>query len=103
MHQSGDDEDDILKVKGDPLDNCMDAFRYGLYTWIREPVRPKELERIEAMQGLDPTNAMITKHKFDAQERQSRPSGEPIFVGPGAARQRALYHAALRRNGRRRR
>ena len=96
-------EDDIRKERGDELDDCMDAFRYGLYTWIKEPVKPRELERAELMQGLDPTNAMITKHKFDAQERQSRPSGEPIFVGPGAARQRALYHAALRRNRRRRR
>jgi hypothetical protein len=77
-------EDDILKVKGDPLDDCMDAFRYGLYTWIKEAVKPKELERAEIMQGLDPTNAMIAKQKFEAQERQGR-SGQPIFVGPGAA------------------
>jgi hypothetical protein len=90
-------------VKGDPLDDCMDAFRYGLYTWIKEAVKPKELERAEVMQGLDPTNAMIAKHKFDAQERQSRRSGEPIFVGPSAARLRARYHAALRRQQRRRR
>jgi hypothetical protein len=26
-------EDDILKVKGDRLDDCTDALRYGLYTW----------------------------------------------------------------------
>ena len=81
MHQSGDDEDDILKVKGDPLDDCMDAFRYGLYTWIREPAKPKELERAEAMQGLDPTNAMITKRKF---ELDSRRHGPPLpFGGQG--------------------
>ena len=36
-------EDDIYKERGDPLDDSMDAFRYGLYTWIREPVKPKEL------------------------------------------------------------
>lgn len=92
-----DKEDDILKVKGDPLDDCMDAFRYGIYTWTREPSKPIEIARAEAMQGLDPTNAMITKHKFDSQNKKT--SG-PIFYGPGAARRQAMYKASLKRRPR---
>jgi hypothetical protein len=90
-------EDDLLKVKGDELDDCMDALRYGLYTWVREPQKPTELLRAEAMQGLDPTNSMIAKLRFDTQQRRS--SG-PIFIGPGAARRRLRYEAA--RNSKRR-
>jgi hypothetical protein len=84
-----DKEDDIYKNKGDELDDCMDALRYGLYTWTREPKMPLDLQRAELMQGLDPTNAMITKLKFDAQQRR-KPSA-PIFYGPGAARRKQQW------------
>ena len=90
-------EDDIFKQKGDPLDDCMDAFRYGIYTWTREPAKPKEIARAEAMQGPDPTNAMINKLRYESQQRPNNPG--PIFYGPGAARM-AQYKAALRRHRR---
>ena len=81
-----DKEDDILKAKGDPLDDCMDAFRYRIYAWTREPKKPFEIERAEAMQELDPTSAMIASLKFESQSRQS---SLPAFFGPGAARRMA--------------
>jgi hypothetical protein len=93
-----DKEDDILKVKGDPLDDCMDACRYGIYTWTRDPVKPKEIARAEAMQGLDPTNAMINRLRYESQLRPSNLG--PIFYGPGAARRMAQYKASLRRHRR---
>jgi hypothetical protein len=109
-------EDYIFKQKGDPLDDCMDALRCGTYTWSREPVKPVEIIRAEAMQGLDPTNAMFTKRKAEADAKrggpplpfggqgntkrifdaENRKAIEPIFYGLGAARRRAQYKAALR-------
>lgn len=83
-----DKEDDILKVKGDELDDCMDAFRYGLYTWTQEPQKPLALLRAEAMQGLDPTNAMITRLKFESEHHAPT---APLFYGPGAARRKAEW------------
>jgi hypothetical protein len=50
-----------------------------------------ELERAEAMQGLDPTNAMIARLKFESQNRQSN---MPAFFGYGAARRMTQYKAA---------
>jgi hypothetical protein len=76
-----DKEDDILKAKGDPLDDCMDAFRYGLYTWIKEPTKPIELQRAEVMQGLDPTNAMIALRQTAIDERNG--GIRPPFGGQG--------------------
>jgi hypothetical protein len=86
-----DKEDDILKVKGDPLDDCMDALRCGVYTWTKEPRKPLDLQRAEVMQGLDPTSAMIAKLKLDSQQRKA---SAPIFIGPGAARRRVMYQRA---------
>ena len=91
-----DKEDDILKVHGDPLDDCMDALRYGLYTWVQEGVAPPALMIAEATRGLDPTSAMITRHRLESQQRKST---EPMFYGRGAARRRAQYQAALRNRG----
>src|ERR1700733_8474578 len=93
-----DKEDDILKAKGNPLDDCMDAFRYGIYTWTREPKKPLEIERAEAMQGLEPTSAMIARLKFESQNRQSN---VPAFFGYGAARRMAQFKAAERARKRR--
>jgi len=93
-----DKEDDILKVKGDPLDDCMDALRYGLYTWIKDAVKPVDLQRAEAMQGLDPTSAMIARLKFDAQQNKANMPG---FIGPGAARRKRAWEMSLRRRRRR--
>jgi hypothetical protein len=88
-----DKEDDIRKDKGSPLDDCVDALRYGLYTWIREPVKPVDLQRAEVMQGLSPTNAMIARAKFESQQVRSN---APVFIGPGAARRQRQWEMALR-------
>jgi hypothetical protein len=88
-----DREDDIWKDKGSPLDDAIDALRYGLYTWIREPVKPVDLQRAEVMQGLSPTNAMIARAKFESQQVRSN---APVFIGPGAARRQRQWEMALR-------
>jgi len=88
-----DKEDDIWKDKGNPLDDCIDACGYGVYTWVREPVKPIDLQRAEVMQGLTPTNAMIAKARFDAQQRSS---GAPVFIGRGAARRKAMWERSQR-------
>ena len=93
-----DKEDDIFKAKGSALDDCMDAFGYGYYTWTREPVKPIDLQRAEVMQGLDPTSAMINKARFDAQQR---PKNVPVFFGPGAQRRKRQWEAAHRNRQRR--
>ena len=54
---------DLLKVGGDPLDDAMDAARYGLYSWITASEKPRELVLREAVQPLaaqgDLTSAYI--------------------------------------------
>ena len=79
-------------------------------------MKPWELIAAEAVQGLDPTNAMITQRKAEADAKRGGPplpfggqgntrrmfdaenrnAIEPIFYGLGAARRRAQYKAALR-------
>jgi hypothetical protein len=51
---------EILKVKGDPLDDLADGLRYGVMTWKTHAVKPKEEVIAEAIQGLNPSNAMMT-------------------------------------------
>jgi hypothetical protein len=50
---------DLLKVGGDPLDDAMDAARYGLYSWVTASEKPMELRMREAVRGLDLTSANI--------------------------------------------
>lgn len=50
--------DDVLKIAGDPLDDCLDALRYGLYTFISPP-RVSPLERECERFSPDATVAMV--------------------------------------------
>ncbi len=52
--------DDILKVAGDPLDDCLDALRYGLYSHISPP-RPSGFAFDYQAAHPDPTIAMIQR------------------------------------------
>lgn len=70
--------DDIKKMPGDPLDDCVDAIRYATYSWFKLGAKPLELELAERTKGLDPTNAMITRGKLAAEVRAK---DAPIFVG----------------------
>lgn len=47
--------DDVLKVPADPLDDCLDALRYGVYSFISPP-RLTPQQRIQAaITSTDPT------------------------------------------------
>lgn len=79
--------DDILKVPGDKLDDCIDALRYAVYSWQSQAEKPIEQELAERMAGLDPTNAMIARQKF-AKEIEERDA--PAFTGGVGARRRRM-------------
>jgi hypothetical protein len=78
--------DDVLKVSGDPLDDIIDSLRYGVMTWPMYAEKPRELKVQEAIQGLDPTNAMMTIRKFEIQERGQVMQGWSPKVTRGVAR-----------------
>jgi hypothetical protein len=66
---------DLLKVGGDPLDDAMDAARYGLYSWVTASEKPFELRRREALQGLDTQSAYIRSLQMKADlEFQNSPT-----------------------------
>lgn len=49
-----DRQEDVLKVKGDPLDDIWDDARYGLYSFAQSPRKPKEILIAEAITATDP-------------------------------------------------
>ncbi|MGH9541498.1 MAG: terminase large subunit domain-containing protein [Terriglobales bacterium] len=60
-----DRPDDILKIAGDPLDDCIDAFRYGLYSFLAPP-KPSAWDQLEAAISPDPTVAMLQRRRAAA-------------------------------------
>ncbi len=73
MHDPGR-PDDVLKIAGDPLDDCFDALRYALYSYIAPP-RPSSRERLALAAGSpDPTIAMLQRRLAeDRLQRECRP------------------------------
>ena len=53
----------------DPLDDAMDAARYGLYSWVTASEKPRELRMREAVKGLDLTSANIRWQQMKAEEQ----------------------------------
>jgi hypothetical protein len=80
--------DDIKKMPGDPLDDCVDAWRYGYYSWFKVGAMPLDLELAERTKNLDPTNAMMTRGKL-AQEVRAKTA--PIFLGRNAKLKQKLW------------
>jgi hypothetical protein len=68
----------LLKVGGDPLDDAMDAARYGLYSWVTASEKPLELRMREAVKGLDLTSAHIRCEQLKAEAEYK---GSPLRVG----------------------
>lgn len=65
---------DILKVKGDPLDDQGDETRYALYSWIQPAEVPRELQLKEAVRGLDITSAAVRwQQKSEELDREEAP------------------------------
>jgi hypothetical protein len=61
-----DRPDDIRKIAGDPLDDCIDALRYAVYSFIGPARAPETAAPISA----DPTVAMVQRRVDE--ERQTR-------------------------------
>ncbi|MGH9488708.1 MAG: terminase large subunit domain-containing protein [Terriglobales bacterium] len=62
--------DDILKAVGDPLDDCLDALRYGVYSFISPP-RPTPQQEIQAaITSRDPTMIALQHRVAEARLRQ---------------------------------
>jgi hypothetical protein len=75
--------DDILKVKGDPLDDVADSLRYAVMTWRTVAMKPREEKIQEIVQGLDPTSLVIAMRRFEHEEQASQ---APVFLGRPKAR-----------------
>jgi hypothetical protein len=69
---------DLLKVGGDPLDDAIDAARYGLYSWVTASEKPLELRMREAVQGLDTQSAYIRSLQMKA---EAEFKGSPARIG----------------------
>lgn len=81
---------DLLKVGGDPLDDAMDAARYGIYSFINATPRPVELViqeqcRLLAQQG-DLTSALI---RYQQHMAESEVEDRPIMLGRYRRRRRS--------------
>lgn len=44
---------DVLKVKGDPMDDIADETRYAIYSWIQPAEVPKAMRLAAAISGID--------------------------------------------------
>ncbi|HVA62754.1 MAG TPA: terminase family protein [Terriglobales bacterium] len=68
---SADRPDDICKISGDPLDDCMDALRYALYSYIAPPGIPSRLAAGSLVASNDPTIAMVQRRLAEAHSCQN--------------------------------
>ncbi len=68
---------DLVKVGGDPLDDAMDAARYGIYSFITATPKPNELAVLEQCRALaqqgDLTSALIRYNNAIALETGQSP------------------------------
>lgn len=65
--------DDILKIAGDPLDDCMDALRYAVYSHVAPPRAPAAIEAERRVTSTDPTVAAIQR-RLAAEQFQPPPA-----------------------------
>lgn len=66
---------DVLKIKvGDKLDDVYDDLRYGQYSFVRQPRKPREVLIEEAMTATDPTCAMIQRSMMEAKYKKNQHS-----------------------------
>jgi hypothetical protein len=87
---------DIRKMPGDPLDDCIDALRYCLYSYVTTShvEKPWEVRLAEEKARLDPTKFMITTHDiFVSKEDED----EPILYSRHARRVMRVLEKRRRR------
>lgn len=61
-----DRPEDVLKVKGEPEDDCYDGARYGVYSYVTHGKMPKESAIEEAVTSQDPTIQAIQRRQAEA-------------------------------------
>ncbi len=66
-----DRPDDVKKIAGDPLDDCMDALRYGVYSYVAPPRPPQEEAVRQAMTSGDATIAMLQRRQAEEKLRKA--------------------------------
>ncbi len=62
----------ILNIPNDPRSDARDAFRYGIYSYHREAMKPLEVrveERVKSQWPTDPTAAMFNANKIMEEEK----------------------------------
>ena len=77
----------ILSIPNDPETDARDAFRYGIYSYHQEALKPVDVrvaERVQTLWKQDPTAAMFQAGQIREQEQAK---GKPQFYG-GPARRR---------------
>lgn len=77
------DPDDVMKVRGEPLDDVYDDLRYGMYSYIGGAEKPMEVQINEAITSNDPTGAMMQYRQAKAKAEAAE---EPIVLFRGARR-----------------
>lgn len=70
--------DDILKVAGDPLDDCIDAARYGIYSFVAPPQTSDEQAVLAGTSG-DLTIAMLQRRIAEQRLQHQR---APLLYAP---------------------
>ncbi|HWG36817.1 MAG TPA: hypothetical protein VN690_03790 [Terriglobales bacterium] len=75
-----DRPNDILKIAGDPLDDCIDALRYAVYSFIAPARTPSELASTLGASNADPTIAHI-QHRAAAARWQKASQGARYLRG----------------------
>lgn len=78
----------ILNVPNDPRSDARDAFRYGIYSYHREALKPLDIrvaERVQEEWKHDPTAAMFHAQKIREEEKAKT---GPKLYGGGNARRR---------------
>ncbi|MGH9413738.1 MAG: terminase large subunit domain-containing protein, partial [Terriglobales bacterium] len=63
--------DDILKISGDPLDDCIDAFRYGVYSFIAPAAVPSAMQLQQQVTSPDPTIAALQRRLAESRLSQA--------------------------------
>lgn len=70
--------DDVAKISGDPLDDCYDAVRYAIYSYV-PPARPGlDAMLAAAVTSPDPTIAMLQRRL--AEERLRSPQSSAAWA-----------------------
>lgn len=76
VHDVEKNPNDVLKVKESELDDCYDAARYGLYSYIGPSKKPRDVRLQEATEGIaDPTAAML---RYKQEEAKLNKEDEPV-------------------------